>query len=138
MSEEYAIRELFDRWERVWHEGRYELVAECLAQVYVRHDESGTRRVTPEEYAVEVAAGRRERPNARFVVYDHEIAGDHAWFRFTLMWTDTSSGETRTRAGMQLYRIEAGKLAETWLTLLKPGSAWPDAAGLEHWTSKSA
>lgn len=138
MSEEPVVRDLFGRWERVWHEGRYDLVADCVAQVYTRHDESGTRQVTPEDYAAEIAAARRERPNTRFVVYDHEIAGDRAWFRFTLMWTDPSTGETRTRAGMQLYRIEGGKLAETWLSLLKLGSAWPDTAAQEHWTTKRA
>ena len=53
----------------------------------------------------------------------------------TLKWTDTKTSETRTRAGMQVYRIEAGKLAETWLMLLQPGSAWPDAVAQEHWTS---
>ena len=138
MSEESAVRDLFDRRERVWHEGRYDLVAECAAQVYTRHDESGTRQVTPKEYAAEIAAARRERPNTRFIVYDHEIAGARAWFRFTPMWTDASTSETRTRAGMQLYRIEGGKLAETWLSLLKLGSAWPDAAAQEHWTRKRA
>src|SRR5258706_268083 len=106
MSEESVVCELFDRWERVWHEGRYDLVAECVAQVYTRHDESGTRRVTPEEYAAEIAAARRERPNTRFIVYDHEIADDRVRFRFTLMWTYASTGETRTQAGMQLYRVE--------------------------------
>lgn len=136
MSEESVVRDLFDRWERVWHEGRYDLVAECVAQVYTRHDESGTRRVTPEEYAAEIVAARRERPNTRFIVYDHEIAGDRAWFRFTLLWTDPSTGETRTRAGMQTYRVEGGKLAETWLSLLKLGSAWSDAAGQKHWARK--
>jgi hypothetical protein len=30
---------------------------------------------------------------------------------------------------MQQYRIEGGKLAETWVSLLKLGSAWPDTAG---------
>jgi hypothetical protein len=135
MSEISAIRDLFDRWERVWHEGRYDLVAECLMTDYFRHDELGTRRVTPEEYAAEIAAARRERPNTRFVVYNYDISGDRAWFRFTLMWTDINTGETRTRAGMQLYRIEEGKLAEAWLTLLKPGSAWPDFGRQEHWTS---
>ena len=138
MSEESVVRDLFDRWERVWHEGRYDLVTECVAEVYTRHEESGTRRVTPGEYAEELAAGRLERPNIHIIVYDHEIAGDRAWFRFMLTWTDASTGETRTRAGMQLYRVEGGKLAETWLTLLKLGSAWPDAAGQEHWTSKRA
>ena len=94
--------------------------------------------MTPEEYAAELAAGRRERPNTRIIVYDHEIVGDRAWFHFMLTWTDASTGETRTRAGMQLYRVEGGKLAETWLTLLKLGSAWPDAVGQEHWTSRRA
>jgi hypothetical protein len=136
MSEE-AVRDLFDRWERVWHKGQFNLVAECVASVYIRHDESGTRRVTPEEYAAEITTAQRERPNTRFIVYDHELTKDRAWFRFTLKWTDASTGEARTRAGMQLYRIERGKLAETWLTLLKVGSAWPDAVGQEHWTSNA-
>jgi hypothetical protein len=74
----------------------------------------------------------------RFVVYDHEITADRAWFRFTLMWNDASTGQKRTRAGMQVYRIEGGKLAETWLTLLGLGSAWPDVAKQERWTSKRA
>ena len=90
------------------------------------------------EYAAEVADARRERPNTRFIVYDHEIAGDRAWYRLTLTWTHLSTSETRTRAGMQLYRVEAGKLAETWLSLFKLCSAWPDAAGQEHWTSEFA
>lgn len=104
--------------------------------LYIRHDESGTRRVTSEEYAAELAANRRQRPNTRIVVYDHTLGSDRAWFRFTLMWNDAMTGEKRTCAGMQVYRIEEGKLAETWLTLLAAGSAWPDVARQERWTSK--
>jgi hypothetical protein len=37
---------------------------------------------------------------------------------------------------MQSYRIEAGKLAETWLILQPLGSAWPDTKAKEHWTSE--
>ena len=40
-----------------------------------------------------------------------------AWFRFAFKWTDPKTGEARSRAGIQAYRIEGGKLAETWLTL---------------------
>jgi len=104
MSEE-SVRHLFDQWERVWHEGQHSLVAECVAPVYIRHDETGTRQVTPAEYALEIATAQRERPNTRFVVYEHEITTDRAWFLFTLMWNDASTGEKRTRAGMLLYRI---------------------------------
>lgn len=34
---------------------------------------------------------RQDRPDLRFVVYDHTIEGDRAWFRFTLTWTDSDA-----------------------------------------------
>jgi hypothetical protein len=46
MSEETVLRELFDRWERVWHEGKYDLIAECVQPNYIRHDEQGDRTIT--------------------------------------------------------------------------------------------
>jgi len=36
-SDESVVRDLFDRWERVWHEGRFDLVAGCVAPTYIRH-----------------------------------------------------------------------------------------------------
>ena len=135
MSNESAMRDLFDRWERVWHQGQYDLIPSCVGPTYIRHDEKSDRTVTREAYAAEIAHTRQKRPNLRFVVCDHSFEGDRAWFRFTLKWTDPTTNETRTRAGMQVYRIEAGKLAETWLMFSQPGSAWTDAVAQEHWTS---
>ena len=129
------MRQLFDQWERVWHHGHYELIADCVHANYIRHDESGDRIVTREAYAAEIAKTREGKPHLRFVVYDHTFEGDRAWFRFTLKWTDSSTGEPRTRAGMQAYRIESGKLAETWLMFQPLGSAWTDSAAQEYWTS---
>jgi predicted SnoaL-like aldol condensation-catalyzing enzyme len=117
MSEETPLRDLFDRWERVWHEGQYDLVAQCVQPNYIRHDEAGDRTVTREAYAEEIAKTRKERPDVRIVVYDHTFEGNRAWFRFEFKWTDPKTGEKRTLAGMQVYRIEDGKLAETWLIL---------------------
>jgi len=134
MADESVLRGLFDRWERVWHEGKYDLVPECVRSHYIRHDEAGDRTVTREAYAAEIAKVRDERPNIRVVVYDHSFKDNRAWFRFAFKWPDPKTGELRSRAGMQSYRIEAGKLAETWLTLLPLGSTWTDAAQ-EHWTS---
>lgn len=108
MSGEPVLRNLFDRWERVWHEGRYDLVPDCVAPHYIRHDEAGDRTVTE----------------------------NRAWYRFTMKWTDQGSSEVRTRAGMQAYRIEGGKLAETWVTLQPLGSSWGDAVAQESWTSQ--
>lgn len=135
--ENQSARDLFDRWERVWHGHEYALVETCLQPVYIRHDEAGTRYVTPGEYAVELKVAHDARPDTRIVVYDHEIAADRAWFRFNLVWRDAASGERRSRAGMQAYRIEGGKLAETWLSLLAVGSAWSDGGGQARWTSKA-
>ena len=135
MPDQFLMRDLFDRWEQVWHDGQYELVPSCVAPTYLRHDEAGDRTVTPESYAAELVTNLKARPNTRIVVYDHSFEGNRAWFRFTLRWSDPSTGETRTRAGMQAYRIEAGKLAETWVTLSPPGSAWTDPVAQERWTS---
>jgi hypothetical protein len=102
---------------------------------YVRHDEAGDRTVTREAYAAEIAKIRQERPTIRVVVYDHSFEGDRAWFRFAFKWSDPKTGEARSRAGMQSYRTEGGKLAETWLSLQPLGSTWSDAVAQEHWTS---
>src|SRR5271170_2805975 len=135
MLDNNKLIDLFDRWERVWHEGQYSLIPGCVGSHYIRHDEAGNRTVTPEAYAAEIARTRQERPDIRVVVYDHSFEGNRAWFRFAFKWTDPKTGEPRSRAGMQSYRIEGGKLAETWLILQPLGSAWPDTVAQEHWTS---
>jgi predicted SnoaL-like aldol condensation-catalyzing enzyme len=137
MAEQTMMRDLFDRWERVWREGRFDLVPSCVGDHYIRHDESGDRTVTRDAYAAEIAKVQQERPGIRVVVYDHSFQGDRAWFRFAFKWTDTKTGEARSRAGMQSYRIEGGKLVETWLSMQPLGSTWADTPQ-EHWTSPPA
>jgi hypothetical protein len=134
MTSGCTLQELFDRWERVWHEGAFELVPLCVAPVYIRHDEAGDRIVTRDAYAAEIAGIQRDRPGIRVVVYDHSFGIDRAWFRFAFKWTDRDSGDARSRAGLQSYRIEDGKLVETWLAMQPLGSAWSDEPQ-ERWTS---
>lgn len=131
-----AVRALFDRWERVWLKGEFDLIPSCVGSHYIRHDENGDRTVTREAYAAELAAVRAERPGIRVLVYDHAFTDDSAWFRFAFVWPDPTTGERRSRAGMQSYRIADGTLAETWIALLPPGSAWTDAVAQERWTSR--
>jgi hypothetical protein len=77
------------------------LIPACVGSHYIRHDERGDRTVTREAYAAEIAAIHTDRPDIRVVVYDHSFASDRAWFRFAFKWTDPTSGEPRSRAGMQ-------------------------------------
>ncbi|MGJ4944923.1 ester cyclase [Bradyrhizobium sp. HKCCYLS1011] len=135
MTEPTPLRDLFDRWEQVWHDGRFDLVSACVCPHYIRHDEAGDRTVTREAYAAELAKLRQARPDIRIIVYDHAFHGNRAWYRFTMRWTDQGEGKICTRAGLQSYRIENGKLAETWVTLQPIGSVWSDPQAQERWTS---
>lgn len=128
-----SVRDLFDLWERVWHEGRYELIPDCVGSNYIRHDEKGDRTVGRDEYTAELRAAHHDRPGIRVVVYDHSFTADRAWFRFAFAWPDPATGEKFSRAGMQSYRIEDGKLAETWITMLGLGTKWSDEPQ-ERWT----
>ncbi|PTM39271.1 nuclear transport factor 2 family protein [Bosea sp. 124] len=138
MTDEDVTRDLFDRWERVWHGGEFDLISSCVAPAYVRHDHLGDRTVTPESYATELAKVQAGRPGLRVAVYDHAFQGKSAWYRFEFTWTDPETGEAKTQAGLQCYRIEGGKLAETWISLLPVGSSWPDRDTQETWTSAPA
>ena len=135
MSPEAITSALFDRWERVWHDGEFSLIPSCVAPVYTRHDHLSDRTVTPESYAGELAKVRADRPGIRVRVYDHTFSGERAWYRFEFRWSDPDTSEPRTQAGLQSYRIEGGKLAETWIALSPVGSTWPDAVAQKTWTS---
>lgn len=135
MSVEDVTRELFDRWERVWHGGEFDLIPSCVAPTYIRHDHLGDRTVTAASYREELAKVQADRPGIRVAVYDHLFNGNRAWYRFEFRWTDRETGKSQTQAGMQSYRIENGKLAETWISLLAVGSKWPDLVAQETWTS---
>jgi len=135
MSDDPRTRDLFDHWEMVWHEAQYDLIPKCVGPEYIRHDQRGDRIVTRDAYAAEIRQAHRDRPGIRVVVYDHAFEPDRAWFRFAFKWADPETGEPQSQAGFQSYRIEDGKLAETWLSTQAPGSAWSDAVAQEHWTS---
>lgn len=136
MSDPEVIRSLFDRWERVWNHGALDLVSTCVAARYLRHEEAGDRVVTPEGYAAEIVKLKQERPDFLIVAYDHAFEGDRAWYRVGMTWTDQVSRMVQTRACVQGYRIEDGKLAETWVMLRPLGSSWGDIAAQPNWTTR--
>lgn len=135
MTDPTSLIDLFDRWESVWHDERYELIPGCVSDTYIRHDQQGDRTVTRDAYAAEIRQVHKARPGIRVVVYDHAFVGDRAWFRFAFKWIDPETREPRSQAGFQSYRTEGGKLVETWVTLQPLGSAWPDVFAQKSWTS---
>ncbi|NIF29481.1 ester cyclase [Pantoea sp. Tr-811] len=124
MTTPEALVELFSKWEKVWHDKAYDLAPQCVADHYTRHDEGGSRTVTRDAYLTEMKAVHRDRPDIRVVVFDHDFGMDRAWFRFMFKWS--KDGEIITRAGMQTYRINDGKIAETWIAMQPVGSTWEE------------
>jgi len=55
MSQDSAMIDLFNRWEQVWNEGKFDLVPSRVADSYVRHDPKGDRTVTRDAFSAEVA-----------------------------------------------------------------------------------
>lgn len=135
MAQDLVMTDLFDRWEKVWNKGNFDLASGCVADTYIRHDPKGDREVGRDAYIAEVAAIHKDRPGIQVIVYDHSFSGNRAWFRFAFKWSDATTGEAHTQAGTQVYRVADGKLAETWISFLPAGTIWTDTSAQEHWTS---
>lgn len=126
------IDALMDRWDiQIWREGRYELIPDSLNEQYIRHEytgvRAGSRVITREEYASEIKQ-LRALPDLNFEVHERSIVGDRVWTRFTMTWSDPQTGSSEARTGLQEYRIENGKLAETWVILSADEARWPELA----------
>jgi hypothetical protein len=106
--------------EEVWGKGRLELVPDLVAPEYIRHGADGTRVVTPESYTKEIEAGRAR--GWAFTNNAVSIDGDLIWTRWSFSG-EGPDGETMNGKGLQIYRLEDGKLAETW-NLVAPGEHW--------------
>jgi hypothetical protein len=116
---------LIERWiDDVWHDGRVALVPEIVGPTYVRHELTGTRSVTPEAYAAEIASVRRALPGVRFLVHDCDAVGDRVWLRWTMIGTSAQTGKAVERVGMQVYRLDGGRLVETWVLMPATNMAW--------------
>jgi hypothetical protein len=120
-----AIEGLFRRWEPVWNEGRLKLVEYCVAPAYIRHDEHGDRVVTPAAFSLEIAATRDRIADLRFTTQARTVAPPLVWERWTM--TGTRDGQRVTVAGLGLFRVEDGKLAEVWSASRRDNSRWPDS-----------
>jgi hypothetical protein len=134
MAAPVSQTQLFDQWERVWHDRAYDLAPDCVADHYIRNDANGRRIVDRDTYLGEVRAIHAQRPDIRVIVFDHDIGFDRAWFRFMFRWTD-GEGKIITRAGMQCYRLEDGRLAETWIAMQPVGSVWTGTPQ-PNWTTR--
>ncbi len=117
------------RWNHeVWGQGRAELAPELLAPTYVRHDPSGVRAWTPEEYGADVAS--RGGPRIR---QDEVLArGDFVGLRWSLVEPPAGSPFV---GGLQVYQFdEQHRLCAMWGGFRNSSAgAWPDVRTPSRW-----
>ena len=117
---------VFERWmDDVWTQGRVELVSELVQPIYVRHELDSTRTATSAAYASEITTVRRTLTGVRFLIHDCAAIGDRLWVRWTMVGTSAASGTEVRRKGMQTYRFQDNRLAETWVLMPPTQSVWP-------------
>jgi hypothetical protein len=108
------------RWyDEMWSQKNTDLIPELAGPNYVRHEAGGTRTVSAEEYRAQTAA----------ISADWEITD----MRYSLI----SEGDRVVAIGswkvngnqmdwVQAFRVEKGKLVETWLSGIGLESKWDD------------
>ncbi len=122
MSSTEASKAALARWyDEMWFKKNFALVPECVGPAYTRHEAGGTRVLTAEEYRdfllehmpdVEITDGRY-----RLIAEDDHVVALGSW---------TFNGEQWD--WVQAFRVEHGKLVETWLTGIGTDTLWgPDA-----------
>ncbi|MFT6733043.1 MAG: putative SnoaL-like aldol condensation-catalyzing enzyme [Polaribacter sp.] len=123
-SEETQNLQAMDRWVEIWNNGKYELMAETVTPTYIRHEPKGNRVITRDKYLEEIKF-YREKLNMRFV--NHKVSADKdlIWLLWTMTTTNPKTGKEQLGRGVQLYRLEDGKLAETWWMGTVDKGAWP-------------
>lgn len=123
-------KELLVRWyDEMWSQGRAELIPELAGPIYTRHEMSGTRSVTAEEYR-DQTAGFLTHVSVHDMKYCLVAEGDKvcAVGSWRLRGRPGAAGDWgpdgKQWDWVQLFRAEDGRLVETWLSGIGMDSNW--------------
>jgi len=123
-EEELRNIETLNRWGEIWINKKYELIEELVNPVYIRHEPSGTIRIKREDYLKRMKS--MQDANRKFTTQALSADGDLIWVRWSMTREDPETKEITHSRGLQVYRFEDGKLAETWWSHTEGQGAWPD------------
>lgn len=115
-------RAALTRWyDEMWFVKDFARVPECVGPAYTRHESGGTRTITAEEYRdflvaamvdAEISDGRY-----KLIADDDHVVAIGSWVFNGQQWD-----------WVQAFRVENGKLVETWLSGIGFDTLWgPDA-----------
>ncbi len=116
MSQEENNKSLMRRWyDEMWTPCNFDLIPELAGPNYTRHDMMGTRTVTGEEYRDSLKGFASDWTISNF----HYFLMSEANFITSIgSWTVQNidgQGGSGQWDWVQIFRIEDGRLVETWL-----------------------
>ncbi len=123
-EEELRNIETLNRWGEIWINKKYELIEELVNPVYIRHEPSGTIHIKREDYLKRLKS--MQDANRKFTTQALSADGDLIWVRWSMTTEDPETKEITHSRGLQVYRFEDGKLAETWWCHTQGQGAWLD------------
>jgi predicted SnoaL-like aldol condensation-catalyzing enzyme len=119
MSKEDDNKALMRRWyDEMWANCNFALIPELAGPTYERHDVRGTRTVTAEEYRDELLPIGSQW-NITDFKYFLIAEGDYV----TAIGSWKINGEMQWD-WVQTFRVEGGKLVETWLPAMATEGKW--------------
>ena len=119
MSREEDNKALMRRWyDEMWANLDFDLIPELAGPTYTRHDVRGTRAVTAEQYRDELLPIRDAWTISDFE-YFLMAEGDYV----TAIGTWKINGDMQWD-WVQTFRVEDGKLVETWLPAMATEGKW--------------
>jgi hypothetical protein len=95
--------------ERIWNEGRDDLIPELCADPIVRHDPNA---LTSLSHAEQKARIRHNYDELRPVFTWEVLAGDDA--HVTLVWNVTGRDPGWTLCGIEIFRVRGGVITDVW------------------------
>ena len=123
-EEELRNMQTLEQWGEVWINGNYELVQEIVNPIYIRHEPTGTIHIKREQYAERIKSMRDS--NRTFTTQSLSADGDLIWVRWSMETEDPQTKDITHSRGVQAYRFEEGRLAETWWSLTEGHGSWLD------------
>ncbi len=115
-----AVRRLM---EEIWGRGRWELVADLIADIYVGHFAAGDH-YGPEGARIDIHAYRRAFPDLSVTVDELLAFDDKVVRRFTLRGTYArpildipSTGQLVVIGAIAIDQLDQGKLVESWIQM---------------------
>lgn len=111
--------------EVCWHGKQPDLAADILADKVVRNYVGKTEILTREESVQRIRDGLERAPDLSFTFHDFIDGGD----KITIIWEASSDiyqheGENLISAGIEVFRVEDGKICEVWNAEYAFGSRW--------------